>query len=266
MPLIDRTAFGRFAPKATPTITDAVVIRADDVLPKWGITTAGRLWMVMAMMDVESAHFTTVFENLNYSAEALRKLWPTHFSEAQAQQYGRTASHPADQRVIANLAYGDRMGNRGSNTDDGWLCRGTGLLGTTGLSGFTKLAKALGTSVDDTRARLTDPQHMLECAVATFSAWGCLPFADRGDVEGCTLLINGGTNGLADRKDGYARAKAIWPTWSASPPMAAAKPPVVTATVTYQQPTAPNPREPAPALPKQTWGDWFRQAFFARKA
>ena len=37
----------------------------------------------------------------------------------------------------------------------------------------------------------------------------CNDFADKDDIKGLTLKINGGTNGLADRTAALARAKAI---------------------------------------------------------
>ena len=50
------------------------------------------------------------------------------------------------------------------------------------------------------------------------------------------------------------------------PSVAAPKPPIVTATVTYQQPVAPNPREPAVAPPRETWGQMLARMFFKRSA
>ena len=48
---------------------------------------------------------------------------------------------------------------------------------------------------------------MLECAAARFVMNGCLPSADRDDIAGTTVTINGGLTGLAERKDALARAK-----------------------------------------------------------
>ena len=268
MSLITRDQMMKFAPHGTAIIAAAIADNADRVLPKWKINTGPRLWMFMAMADVESAHFAKLFESLNYSVEGLLATFPTHFTAATAAQYGRTATRPADQRMIANIAYGDRMGNRGSTTDDGWLCRGQGLMGTTGRDSFERLAKALCVAVDQCRAMLTADDTLLECAVATFVAWGCLPYADKGDVEGCTRIINGGLNGLADRQAAYALAKRVWPSLSLDGPAVAAirpAPPI----------PSPGPIEPPAAAPvhidkviaaAQPTGfkAWFANTFFRR--
>ena len=199
----------RFAPHGTAIIVDAVAMPSATALPKWGITTAARLHMFLAMVSVESAGLTKVFEDMSYSAERIHAVWPNRFdSVAAAQPY---AHRP---EKLANKVYGGRMGNTGP--DDGWLCRGTGLLQTTGLTAFSRLAKAMHVSVDQLRANLTDPLHMLDCAAATFATWGLLPYADKGDTWGATRTLNGGLIGLADREHAYALAQRIWPAGKAA--------------------------------------------------
>ena len=212
MTLITASEIAKFAPHGTSIIAEAISAHADDALPKWGITSAPRLWMLMAMLKVESAGFATLFEDMNYSAERLTQVWPSRFPTlAAAQPY---AHNP---QALANKVYGGRLGNVGP--DDGWLCRGTGLPQATGLSNFSRLAKAMNVSVDQCRAMLTAPATMFECGAATFATWGCLPYADKGDVEGCTKVFNGGLNGLADREAAYTLAKSIWPTLRAVVPV-----------------------------------------------
>ncbi|MXO33385.1 hypothetical protein [Apibacter sp. B2912] len=67
-------------------------------------------------------------ESLNYAAEDLPKHFINFSSTGKlegppnelAYQYGRTAQHPANQRKIAEIAYGNRkeLGNKGG--EDGW--------------------------------------------------------------------------------------------------------------------------------------------------
>ena len=262
MLVITSAELRKLAPTADARIVTNVVTTADAAFAKWGITTSNRLHMLMAMTAVESAWFSKVFESMNYSPAGLRSTFPTHFTEAQAQEYGRTADHPANQAAIANLAYGGRMGNTGP--DDGWLCRGQGLMQTTGLSSISRLAKALNVTVDECRAMLTADTTMMECAVATFVTWGCLPYADRCDVEGCTKVINGGLNGLADRQKAYALAKEIWPTMRQLDPSAAPSSALV-AVLSKTKPVVTNAAMPpiiagphitgvVPAKPKGFWG------------
>ena len=209
MTIILSSELAKFAPRGTTVIADAIVVCADAAFTKWQINTAPRLWMFMAMASVESAGFSVLFEDMDYSVVRMRQVWPSRFpTNASAEPY---AHNP---EKLANFVYGGRMGNEGSM--DGYYCRGQGLLQLTGMTAFEKLAKAMNVSVDQCRAMLTAPATMLDCAAATFSAWGLLPYADHQDVTGATRTLNGALNGLAGRRTAYAKAKAIWPTIRAS--------------------------------------------------
>lgn len=88
----------------------------------------------------ESQLLSSIAENLNYAASALISIFGTQrISAAQAEQYGRTADHPADQEKIANIIYGGpwglkELGNK--NPGDGWSYRGSGLIQVTGFYNF----------------------------------------------------------------------------------------------------------------------------------
>jgi putative chitinase len=84
--------------------------------------------------------YVPIVENLNYSYAALRAKFPNRIGVAQAQRYGRTAAHPANQEAIANIIYGGAWGARNlGNTQpgDGWLYRGRGLPQLTGRRLYT---------------------------------------------------------------------------------------------------------------------------------
>lgn len=259
MPPITRADLMRFAPHASITIADAILAKADAVLPMWGIDTPERLWMFMAHASVESAGFTALFENLNYSAERLVAVWPNRFPTVAAAQ--PFAHNP---QALANKVYGGRLGNTGPN--DGWLHRGQGLLQITGQDNFERLARAMGVTVPIARAMITSDGGMLECAAATFGTWGCLPFADHADMLGCTRAINGGVNGLADRQAAYALAKRVWPSIDPAPALIATAAPVVLppAPVPVASPRHIDNVAPAPA--PRTLGQWFADTFFRRIA
>lgn len=95
----------------------------------------------------ESGGFTRMLENLNYKADALIKMYSrARISEADAQKYGRTETHPADPKGIANCIYGGawgekNLGNRYPN--DGWNFRGAGPLQSTGRANRAKASKAI---------------------------------------------------------------------------------------------------------------------------
>lgn len=81
-----------------------------------------------------------VSENLNYSVEALKRLYaPRRISIAQAEAYGRRDGFAADQLAIANAIYGGKWGidNLGNTQEgDGWAFRGRGKAQITGRRNY----------------------------------------------------------------------------------------------------------------------------------
>ena len=184
-------------PHARADIVAMVASHAALAFPKWQINTRSRQAYFLGHCSVETAGFTAIEENLNYSAARLLQVFPTHFTASSAA----AAAHQP--RVIANIVYGGRMGNR-AGTDDGWLNRGKGLLDSTGRENNARLGARLGVSAEIASAWLIDPDHALDCACELFVLLGCLPDADRGVVTpaivSSTRRVNGGLNGLADRE------------------------------------------------------------------
>lgn len=73
----------------------------------------------------ESAVFTRMSENLNYSAEGLREVFPRYFDSLLAAE-----AYAYRPELIANKVYANRMGN--DSPGDGWKHRGQGPLQLTG--------------------------------------------------------------------------------------------------------------------------------------
>jgi putative chitinase len=219
-----------------PGLIEGIAASAPAVFAKYGVTTTLEVAHIMAQFSEECGAGLEMVENLNYSAEGLRRTFPTHFTESMAEHY---AHNP---RMIADVAYGGRMGNAPPPSDDGWNYRGKGLSQLTGKANYTRLA--LITELDLIRDpdMLIQPATAFECAVADFvRICGCLPYAQRDDVHGVTLHLNGGYNGLAER----IRWLGIWKaalksfTWQTPP---AAKPEVAAQALTQAEIHPPPPQ------------------------
>jgi putative chitinase len=82
--------------------------------------------------------YRPLVENLNYSAQGLRRTFPKYFSTQLADAY---AKQP---QKIANRAYANRMGNGDEASGDGWKFRGRSLCQITGRDNYAKFSRLLG--------------------------------------------------------------------------------------------------------------------------
>ncbi|MGF7166981.1 putative chitinase [Pantoea sp. AN62] len=175
----------------------------------FSITTPLRQAHFLAQTGHESAGFLKVEEGLNYSENALTAMFGKRITPEQARAYGRNAMHTANQKMIASIIYSNRNGNGNVDSGDGYRYRGRGLIQITGKANYAALVKQLGADV------VADPDLLLGYRFAAMSAaawWknhGLNELADSDDVTRITRIINGGINGLDDRKSRLIKAKRI---------------------------------------------------------
>ncbi len=182
-----------------PGLIEGLVEAAPVVFPKYGVTSPLAIAHFMAQASEECGQGLEMIENMNYSAERLLQVFPTHFTPAMA---ARAAHNP---RMIADIAYGGRMGNAPPPSDDGFRFRGAGLSQVTGRDGYARLQAFLtehGAQLDilEDPTLIISPKHTLECGLADWIVCGCLPPAERDDLRGETRALNGGLNGLDERR------------------------------------------------------------------
>ena len=174
------------------------------ILDKYGINTPLRKAHFWGQVAHESG-CKPIQENLNYSAEGLSKTFKKYFP---TKELANTYAHKKIQ--IANKVYSNRMGNGNEASGDGWKYSGKGMIQITGKDNYTAFSKDSGIDA------LNHPELLLEEANALISAlwfWnkrGLSKYADKDDVLTITKLINGGTIGLADRKDNVSKLKDVF--------------------------------------------------------
>jgi predicted chitinase len=166
-------------------------------------------------------------ESLNYAATAL----PVQFKNFRAKgggpndlayKYGRTKDHKADQRMIGNIAYNGRLGNK-MNSEDGWNFRGRGLLQITGRENYNDIQKVIdkqcpgsGINVSEgTAASYTPEQAALTGMADWFKDKMYLKadlsnqgVADDKVVDAIVNIINRDTDSRPQRKVWYRGGKA----------------------------------------------------------
>ena len=177
-------------------IPDAVIAQIPDAAKKFNISNPLRLAHFLAQCGHESAGFKAIQENLNYSADGLKKIFPKYFPGNLAEGYARNPEK------IASKVYGSRMGNGDETTKEGFKFRGRGYIQLTGKDNYTKFAKFIG---EDTVGNpdLVATKYPLASAAFFFDSnklWEiCDKGADDATVTAVTKRVNGGTIGLADR-------------------------------------------------------------------
>lgn len=172
---------------------------------QYEINTPPRVQMFIAQVSHESAGFSRVVENLNYSAKGLIETWPSRYNSVTASQHRRKPE------TIANHVYGGRMGNQ--NRGDGWRYIGRGLIQLTGFNNYFAFERATRHPVTTDPALLQSPPVATESACWFWHQNGLNRYADAGDIEGCTRRIVGGLNGIKDRNRLYEKTRKVL-SWS----------------------------------------------------
>lgn len=200
MTLISAAQLKRFAPSCDELATAPHLDREAQAR---GINTPRRIAHWLGQLHHESAGFTRLVENLNYSADRLMQVWPSRFPTlAQAQTY---AGNP---QALAEKVYAGRLGN--NMLGDGYRFRGRGFIQVTGRANYKKFGAISGLDLERDPDLAATPSAAAKVAGAFWEALSLNDDADRDDVAAITRAINGGLVGLEDRARQVARAKAVW--------------------------------------------------------
>ena len=91
---------------------------------------------------------------------------------------------------------------------DGPRYKGRGILQLTGRANYREYGNALGIDLENNPELAAEPRVSLQIACEYWKRRKINPHCDRDDVVTVTKKINGGLNGLADRRKLTAKAKA----------------------------------------------------------
>tara|TARA_B100001287_G_scaffold138519_1_gene116637 strand:- start:4339 stop:7068 length:2730 start_codon:yes stop_codon:yes gene_type:complete len=130
-----------------------------------GSTTDGAgeaLAMACAQIYAEST-FIPRSENLNYSAEGLRLTFKMFKKPGGFQLSEQLHRKPVE---IGSVVYGNRMGNGGPETGDGWRYRGRGLIQLTGTDNYKLYGGFVGVNIYKNPELANDPKIACKLAVA----------------------------------------------------------------------------------------------------
>lgn len=104
------------------------------------------------------------------------------------------------EEIASGAAYEGRKDLGNVNKGDGVRYKGRGPIQLTGRANYRKYGQQLGIDFENNPAIVAIPSVGLLVACKFWSDNGLNELADKDDVVSITKRINGGTNGLADRK------------------------------------------------------------------
>jgi len=180
------------------------------------INTPQRIAAFLAQTSHESAGYTMLEENLNYSDVTMAAVWPARFAvmdpatkKPKKDEKGKNipnafakALHRKPQ-LIANSVYSNRMGNGTVESGDGWNHRGMGLKQLTGKDNHKRCGDYLGVDFVSNPSLLLEPEYAARSAGWFWKTNKLNSFADAGDIKGMTKVINGGLIGYEQRQALY---------------------------------------------------------------
>jgi putative chitinase len=180
-------------------LPDSVIAQIPDTAKKFNITNVLRLSHFLAQCGHESGGFKAVSENLNYSADGLKKIFGKYFP-------GDATSYARNPEKIASKVYANRMGNGNEASGDGWKYRGRGYIQCTGRLNYLGFSKFIGEDCV-TNPDLVSTKYPMASAAWFFDKNNLWKICDLGSTDDVvtkvTKKINGGVNGLLDRQEKF---------------------------------------------------------------
>lgn len=201
------------APNARPDYL-AAFAAGDTLLRKHGITTPLRLAHFLAQVMHETDALTIEWENLSYRTPArLLQIFGqgNHSAGVSAPELPELLGNP---QALAERVYGlgnPRKARELGNIErgDGFRYRGGGILQTTGRDNYRRMGQKCGVEFEAHPELVVSAEHALKPALAEWTEGNLNAAADRDDIVAITRKINGGLNGLADRRARLAKLRPL---------------------------------------------------------
>ena|GEM_PF-327407 len=169
--------------------------------------TAAQLRRIVPGLSASKAN--EVAPHLNSAMREANINTPSRQAMFIAQLAHESGGFRSNEEIASGRAYeGDSdLGN--TRPGDGVRFKGRGYIQITGRYNYTAASKALGLDLVNNPSLASRPENASRVAAWYWNSRGINAAADAKDLVKATRLINGGTNGLEDRKKYYDRAAEV---------------------------------------------------------
>ena len=170
---------------------------------RFEIKTLSQRAAFIAQAMHESRNFTRLEESTYYSTpERIHAV----FDRLRAVPLGTlAAAYVKKPQALANLAYANINGNGDESSGDGWRYRGRGLFQLTGRANYMAAGDAAGRPYKEQPELVAQPLDAAMTAGWFWSTSRLNSVLDRGGVDQVSKRVNGGHNGLVERRELYRR-------------------------------------------------------------
>ena len=194
----------------------------------YAVDTPLRVAHFLSQIGHESG-FRIIEENGSYSVQRMRQIFgckggnknydaerdDCKLGRLRAKLWSEPSAYARNPEKLLSYVYASRLGNGDEDTGDGFRYRGRGMIQLTGRTNYDAFTTAHNArNPDDIRDFVHEPDLLVrepklgvESAFYFWDVRKINAMADLDDVVKVTLAVNGGTNGLADRKVRLAHVK-----------------------------------------------------------
>jgi len=213
MPITEQQLL-QILPNARP-VAGVFVSALGTAMARFRITSPVRQAAFIAQCGHESQHLTKLSESLYYKDPVrVAGIFKTGFDSnrngrADPAEIEDAKGYLRSSEKMANRVYANRMGNGSEASGDGYRYRGRGLIQITGRDNYRLCGLALDLPLLDRPELLEQPEYAALSAAWYWWDRGLNDLADAGLFDGISRKVNGGDVGLADRRELWAKAKAV---------------------------------------------------------
>lgn len=191
---------------------------------EYSVNTPSRMAHFLSQIGYESG-FRATTESLNYSSKRMRQIFGCKggarnydvakddcmHGRLRGKLWTKESTYTHHSKNLGSYVYANKLGNGDEASGDGYKYRGRGLIQLTGKANY-KAFQNKHNKLDpkDKQSFIKDPgllasnkKYAVESAFYFWSANHINAVADNGTVKSVTKKVNGGYNGLAERKKLY---------------------------------------------------------------